>query len=205
MDYRKIHDSIIDRARTRVLQGYLEKHHIIPKCLGGDNSKSNIIKLTAKEHYLVHRLLIRLYPEEYKLAYALFAMTLKNSKTKGRLVFSSRAYEEAKLMMSIATKERLKHNNVWLGRKHSKSSIIKMKQRRGENHHNFGKNLSESTKSKISNSLRGSSHPLSISIKNIETGDKFETITEASKFYGVSYTTFRRNLLAGKYEKLKYC
>ena len=35
MNYQRIHDAIIDRARNRTLQGYREKHHVIPRCMGG--------------------------------------------------------------------------------------------------------------------------------------------------------------------------
>jgi hypothetical protein len=56
--YKKIYEFIIERAKNRSLNCYVEKHHIIPKCLGGLNNKDNIIKLTAKEHFICHRLLV---------------------------------------------------------------------------------------------------------------------------------------------------
>jgi hypothetical protein len=40
--------------------GYREKHHIIPKCIGGTNDKSNIVTLSAREHFICHMLLIRM-------------------------------------------------------------------------------------------------------------------------------------------------
>lgn len=81
MDYRKVYNSIIDRAKQekrRKKQGtYFEAHHIIPLCLGGDGKKSewrnhpNIILLTAREHFICHWLLTRIHPGNTKLAYAL--------------------------------------------------------------------------------------------------------------------------------------
>jgi hypothetical protein len=53
MNYEKIYDCIIKRAKTRKLEGYVEKHHIIPKCMGGSNEKQNIVELTAREHFYV--------------------------------------------------------------------------------------------------------------------------------------------------------
>lgn len=47
MDYNKLYDSLIARAKTRILDCYRERHHIIPKCLGGSNLKDNIAELTA--------------------------------------------------------------------------------------------------------------------------------------------------------------
>jgi len=51
--------NIINYAKSRTLlpDVYTEKHHIIPKSLGGDNSKDNLVKLTAKEHFICHLLL----------------------------------------------------------------------------------------------------------------------------------------------------
>ncbi len=59
--YQKWYDSLIERARTRALEGYVETHHIIPKCLGGTNDSSNLVKLTAREHLIAHLLLYRSY------------------------------------------------------------------------------------------------------------------------------------------------
>jgi len=49
MDYLKIHNSLIERGRYRILKGYSENHHIIPKCLGGSNDQENLVRLTPKE------------------------------------------------------------------------------------------------------------------------------------------------------------
>lgn len=63
MNYQKLHDSIIIRAQSRTLPSdiYIEKHHIIPKSMGGSNSKDNLVKLTAREHYIIHWLLYKIY------------------------------------------------------------------------------------------------------------------------------------------------
>ena len=52
--YTKCYYSIIDRAKSRDLpkEIYTERHHILPKSLGGANGKDNLVKLTAKEHRL---------------------------------------------------------------------------------------------------------------------------------------------------------
>ena len=52
MNYQKIYNQIIERAKNRQLEGYKEKHHIIPRCLNGNNDKENLVKLTAREHFL---------------------------------------------------------------------------------------------------------------------------------------------------------
>lgn len=96
MNYQRIYDQIIDRARSRKLEGYKEKHHIIPKCLQGDNSSDNMVELTAREHFVVHQLLVKIYPNEPKLKSALWFMC--NQKGRGRnYKVSSRLYEYAKI------------------------------------------------------------------------------------------------------------
>lgn len=55
--------SIIDKARSRTIAGYFEKHHIVPKCLGGNDTEENLINLTPKEHFLCHWLLTKMVLE----------------------------------------------------------------------------------------------------------------------------------------------
>ena len=96
MNYKRIHDQIINRAKKRVLEGYKEKHHIVPKSMGGGNEQENIIELTAREHFIIHQLLVKIYPDAGKLKSALWFMC--NQKGKGRdYKVSSRVYEQAKL------------------------------------------------------------------------------------------------------------
>ena len=60
--YTKCYYKIIDRALSREIDSkkYYEKHHIVPKSLGGDNSKSNLVYLSAKEHFVCHLLLTKM-------------------------------------------------------------------------------------------------------------------------------------------------
>lgn len=78
MNYQLHYDRLIERAKNRVLGGYCEKHHIIPKCMGGNNDKENLVKLTPEEHYLAHLLLIKIFPSNSKLVWAVFRMTHGN-------------------------------------------------------------------------------------------------------------------------------
>jgi hypothetical protein len=77
MNYQIHYDRLIIRAQNRLLDGYSEKHHIIPRCIGGTNEKSNLVKLTAAEHYVAHQLLIKLYPTNRKLIHAANIMSGK--------------------------------------------------------------------------------------------------------------------------------
>jgi hypothetical protein len=93
MNYNKIYFSIIENAKQRTIQNeYVEKHHIVPKCLGGDNSKLNLVSLTYREHFVCHWLLCKIYPEDYKLK-AAFAKMLE---IKGNRVTSSWMFDTVK-------------------------------------------------------------------------------------------------------------
>lgn len=83
---------------------YTEKHHIIPKSLGGDNSPENIVTLTAREHFICHRLLTKITQGKAKrsMIYAVYIMT----KGKRRYKPSSRLYEILRNEMALANKDR---------------------------------------------------------------------------------------------------
>jgi hypothetical protein len=70
MDYFRIYDRLIERAKNRLLEGYNEQHHIVPVCMGGTNEQANLVSLTPEEHYVAHQLLVKMYPSNRKLLYA---------------------------------------------------------------------------------------------------------------------------------------
>ena len=74
MDYQKIYSSLINRAKTRNINTYTEQHHIVPKCLGGNNLPENLVNLTPEEHYVAHQLLAKIYKDNHKLLYAAVMM-----------------------------------------------------------------------------------------------------------------------------------
>lgn len=89
MDYKKHYETLIHRAQNRSIlpDVYFEKHHIIPKCIGGTDDSENIVKLFPEEHYVAHQLLVKIYPNERSLVYAAHMMgnTRKGNKSYGWL------------------------------------------------------------------------------------------------------------------------
>lgn len=96
MNYKRIYDEIINNARKRgnnkhTLKYYTERHHILPKCQGGTNDLHNLVLLTGREHYICHKILFKLNPDNYKLGTSWILMHRvvdnndKNSKTYHRL------------------------------------------------------------------------------------------------------------------------
>ena len=82
MNYQKIYNDIVDRGKNRVLEGYTESHHIIPRCMGGTDDLRNLVDLTAEEHYVCHQLLVRIYPNEIGLVRAAMFMTASGAGPK---------------------------------------------------------------------------------------------------------------------------
>lgn len=74
MNYKKHYDLLIARGKRTIIHGYFERHHITPKCMGGTDDSENIVELTAREHYVAHQLLAKIYPNNRKILYALQAM-----------------------------------------------------------------------------------------------------------------------------------
>lgn len=106
MDYLKVYRSIVERGQVREPDpdGYYEVHHIVPKCIKGDNSPENLTALTAREHYIAHWLLARIYPENRGICKAFFAMSVLRKKGREYKI-SGRSYEESRLSFSKYTKE----------------------------------------------------------------------------------------------------
>ena len=80
MNYEKHYNTLIERSKGRILEGYTERHHIIPKCMGGSNDIANIAVLTPEEHFVAHQLLVKIYPKQFKLAFALSMMCVASTK-----------------------------------------------------------------------------------------------------------------------------
>lgn len=85
--YFKIYFDLCNSRAKLNRSGYLEKHHIIPTSFGGTNDVTNIVKLTAREHFIAHSLLIKITSGENKrkMCYALSFFTTNNSKHERKL------------------------------------------------------------------------------------------------------------------------
>jgi hypothetical protein len=90
--YSKTYYSIIDNAKQldRDKKGN-ERHHILPKSLGGNDCKDNLVNLTPREHYICHLLLTKFTVgvARQKMSYALHRLTNK----KNEVIRSSKMYE----------------------------------------------------------------------------------------------------------------
>lgn len=99
MNYEQIYESLMGNRksldRVKNDKTYFESHHIIPRSMGGSDDNSNLVLLTAREHYVAHRLLAKIHPNNAKMQIALFFIC-QDVKNKG-LNISSRVYESVRL------------------------------------------------------------------------------------------------------------
>ena len=94
--YTKWYVNIISAAQSRDISGYTEKHHIIPKSLGGSNKKKNLVKLTAREHFVCHWLLTKMVSDikqKYQMWNAFSCMLYRENPDQDRYKVSSRKFE----------------------------------------------------------------------------------------------------------------
>lgn len=168
--YSRWYNNIIEQAKARTLDGYTEKHHIIPRSLGGSDTANNLVNLTAREHFICHWLLTKVHSGEArgKMINALYLMQGKN-KYQDRYV-NSKVYEtlrreyseyisnlnkgrvqplneKERQVAAITGRKRLPFSNEWK----SKMSASKV----GEKNNRFGVKLSEETRLKIGDKIRG--------------------------------------------------
>ena len=219
MNYKKVYDNIITNAKNlnrkklkkiNVNYVYYENHHILPTCLGGGNEKDNLVLLTAREHYVCHKLLTYIYkhhrgiilgfhrmvhskngcyyvPNSIDYAYLreLFAATSMSEETKNKIK------EKRKLQVkctgwhhSIESKEknRIKHLKENL----TPEMLSKMKKPKSEEHKkklsdaNKGFIVSKETRLKLKNSNTGKKHTEKSKLK-MSNSKKGKKFTEEHK------------------------
>jgi 5-methylcytosine-specific restriction endonuclease McrA len=152
MNYLKHYNTLVDRAKGRVLEGYSERHHIIPKCIGGNNKKDNLVRLTPEEHYVAHQLLVKIYPGNHKLLFAAFAISSMNNRG-----FREYAWLKRKRAAYLSSRP-----GTMTGKKHTDEAKQKMKQNhwsqtgsfdaskpKGKDSPNYGKQHSQETLQKL--------------------------------------------------------
>lgn len=78
MDYKKLYDNLINKARNRKIEEHIgyEQHHIVPRCMNGSNDESNLVLLTLREHFIAHKLLVLIYPDNTKLKTAIWLIVI---------------------------------------------------------------------------------------------------------------------------------
>ena len=166
MNYKKVYDSIILNAKygNRIKlrssdKGYIyyERHHIIPICIGGSNEEDNLVLLTAREHFLAHKLLVEIYPENSKIFWAFHRMAFSDNNGNRNIKISSREYLRLKILSSgylskLHKGKIISQKQIEFLKKRNKGSGNPMF---GKISGNRGKTFSDEVRNKISQSLKG--------------------------------------------------
>ncbi len=149
--YYRIYNELMKKGKLREsdssIVGYYELHHVIPRSLGGTDDPENLVSLTAREHFLAHRLLMKFLhgKEKAKMVFACHRMITGHQKKYLKL--TSRQYEALRLEYSKSC------SLLYTGRTHSDET----KQKISDAHK--GRSLSPETIDKIKNSHYHQNHP----------------------------------------------
>jgi len=198
-----IHCILQIRDNTKSKDFYQEKHHIIPRTMGGDDSPDNLIWLFPEEHYFAHKLLAEENPHNGGLQYAWWMMANKtrNQKIQRDYFVEAKDYAKIKQRISILMGNRMRgvpktesfkkqmserfsgENNPNYGKTGELSPTYGV-QRFGKDNPFFGHRHSIETKKKIGERNKGKlseyNNPSSKAVICIETNECFLTVREAA-------------------------
>lgn len=180
MNYEKIYNELVAMAskENNREDGIYDKHHIIPKSLGGSNKKENLVNLTLRQHYVAHKLLVKFKTGKDKLKMMCALKYFTHSKKYNTEYISSRDFErikkehriaasmllsgrvlteETRNKMSKAQKRRYEITpSHWKGASHKDETIQKIREANvGENNHQYKKPRTAEEKQKISKTMSG--------------------------------------------------
>ncbi len=174
MNYQKIHDAIIHRAMNRERPDcYCEKHHIVMRCKGGGDEKSNIAVLTAREHFIIHWLLYKIY-RDLQSSYAFFYMT--KPVGNGRTRYTSTSFKYAREAAAKFTSIAMSGENSPHWGKFGKDSPSYGTRRTPEQK----RRISEAAKRRYARSK----HPVCVPVVCVETGERFDGASQAKRKNG---------------------
>lgn len=138
--YTRWYYNIVQRAQSRVLTDtYTEKHHIIPRSIGGNNSVENLVRLTAREHFICHLLLTKMTEGKNRrsMSYAAWQMTFMNGRPRHNAC--SRTYEYLRRLLSETYTGVPKTYSWWTGKRHTEKTLLRQSEvKRGSKNPNFG-------------------------------------------------------------------
>lgn len=137
------------RFRETPENSYTEKHHIIPKSLGGFDEQSNLIILTGREHFIAHMMLWKTFGG--KMACSFWFMSNNKREHSGKL--TSKQYVNLKKDRKLSEEMKIKLSILYKGKTYEeiygedRAKEIKEKQK--------NKVCSQETKKKISKANKG--------------------------------------------------
>jgi hypothetical protein len=223
MDYKKIYDNFMldrlnkkpERLLLKKTGVYFEGHHIIPKSKGGDGNSNrpknnpNIVLLTAREHFLAHWILWRIYRDRQTALSFHKMMSITKSQDR---ISSSRGYGEAReafRLTNIGNQYGKGKPKVVSDEQKRKQSEIMKGRYDGEKNPFYGKKHTQTSKEKIKKSREGINKEMiwnysgtKIVLKDGEIVGVFENSEDVAKFIGCSHSNVR-HVLSGNQKSAK--
>lgn len=188
--YQEFIQNILNtRGRFACGDEYHERHHVLPKCMNGSDDRENLIDLFAREHFIAHKLLALENPDNEKLVYAWWMMSITRTSSQTQETITPEEYEEARRALSQAMSG---ENNPMYGKPSPKRGTHLTEAQKqhlrdinsGENSPMYGRHLSEEVKIKISvaNTGRVATDEARVNMSNAHIG----------KNMGVNHSRARR-------------
>jgi 5-methylcytosine-specific restriction endonuclease McrA len=193
--YTKWYFNIISNARDRSFNGYVEKHHVIPKSLGGSNRKENLVKLTAREHFICHRLLTKMVDHvkhKYQMWNAFSCMLYRENAGQVRYKVTGRIFENIKKEGSVIKSIKFSgEGNPMFGV-------------RGKDHPSFGKIVSSETRRLQSMSHIGKSRSVESRQKQSKkTKGRTQSVEHIKNRSGENHPGYGKPLNADRKERIR--
>ena len=155
--YNQWYSTITERAKNRILNSYTESHHIVPRSLGGGDEPTNIVDLTAREHFICHWLLVKMTTgqEHHKMLNALRMMRAeKQGQQRYNTKITARVYENIKQEYAeLQSKQFAGKGNGMFGKHHTQEAKDKIRQK------NLGKKLTPEQIEKLKKATTGKKKP----------------------------------------------
>lgn len=203
-----------------VHDSYTELHHIIPKSMGGSDDAENLIRLSARQHFIAHWMLWKAY-ETHSLAFAFSMMQIPNKNHNRTRKISSTVYEALKKFKS---KEQSKTNKdrwkdpEWAAKQKlifsKAASTPAERKRRSENASKFNKIYKKQrseTHLKLWQNPEWAANAKQKMSENspkkkavIVEGVRYESVKEVAEKYGMLKTSIRYRILSPHFADWKY-
>lgn len=213
MNYKENYNVLINYAKNKNREigdgNCYEIHHIIPRSLGGKDTKDNLVLLTLREHYLAHFLLWKFSEGENKskMAYAFYFMSNRDNCK----IISSKLYEQAKKEFKKRTSKIKSKKIICLqtlkiynnAREATKDLNISYKSISRSCIHNISTKgytfcFYESNKKYIQQKMQKKHFQQNLKIQCVETKEIFNSLQQLSKIINIPRSTISKYIKENK-------
>lgn len=154
------YQKFIGYLRGQSVDGYAEVHHIVPRSIGGSDAADNLIRLTARQHFIAHWMLARALGGSASRAFFMMSNFGRyghiNSTTYqiARQEYAELARKQmtGRVMLPVSAETREKQRQAKLGKPLSAEHIENVRQAQ------IGRKLSDEWKANVSSAKRGKSN-----------------------------------------------